>query len=502
MVLSGILDNTGASLDLSTLPASLFAGTGMGSTVGGGTIHGGTLATAGQTLRPGAAGSPTVLDGVTLSGTLDLAGGAAALTGGTKFAAGPGVVLLDSGSVRLDDGFAVASVTLGDGSTLITPHTVAGTTRFDSGAATLELTGTGALSATLSRFDAGDSVRLDGMTPGTLSLSGNVLTATDGATTVRLTLTDGGPGSYALSEFHLAADASGHQAITTSHAITSAASPLAAAADPLVVASFLFPQTGAASVPANGEAAAAALYKSGGWRTGSNPDRLFDTRWYMANYGAEVLASGLDPLTHYETVGWREGHDPSLLFSTRGYLQANPDVAAAGMNPLAHYLIFGQNEARVTHIATSSQPVDPLIDTARVAAEVATLLPQGGADPAAISAFYHGGGWRLVNDPQPAVQRGLLPRQQPRRGGRRRRSAGALREQRRRRRPQPQPAVRHTLLPGRQPGRRGGRLQPVGALRAARLARGAQPEPAVRHQLLPGPQPGRGRCRDQSAAAF
>ena len=398
VVLSGRLDNTGSSIDLAAgmLPASLFA-----STAGGGVIYGGTLVTAGQAFHPDTAGPATVLDGVTVSGTLELAGGATVLAGGTVFAGGPGTIQLDGGSLSLDDTAPVAKVVLESGSTLVAPHTVAGTTVFDGSSATLEFTGTGALSATLSRFRAGNSVRLDGLASGSLSLSGNVLTVADGTTTARLTLADGGSNAYALSDFHLVRDAAGREVLTTTHSTAAAASAPAPVADPLVVASFLYPQTGATPPSAAADAQAAVLYKSGGWRIGYNPDPWFDTKWYMANYGAEVLASGLDPLTHYETVGWREGHDPSLLFSTSFYLRANPDVAAAGMDPLEHYMVFGHSENRAVHVATSSQPADPLIDTARVAREVATLIPSGGADPAAISAFYHGGGWKVVNDPNP-----------------------------------------------------------------------------------------------------
>ena len=512
-------------LDLAGSAALLKGGTsftaGFGGASGAIKLESGTLALDGY----------TVLDNM----SVELAGGALSATAPTHL--GRDAALIVSGNATLGanvvvDGIATigaggtltlagvslartATVYIENGGTLVAPVSEPGTTRF-AGAGTVEFTGTGALSATLSQFHAGDSVQFDGMSGGAASLSGNVLTVTDGTTTATLTLVDGG--AYAQRDFTLAANGRGQTVLTTGHigtavsdplfdqayylshnpqvgasgldpyrqylqtgafnglnpsawfdsafylkqnpdvaaagfnplvhyegfgwkegrapslvfsdpayqaqypdvagtdplasfvtsgqaaGRTAALSPAGAAGDPLVNAAYLFGQLGATLLPAPGAAAdaeAASIYKSGGWTKGENPDAYFDTKFYMANYGQEVRASGLDPLTHYETIGWTEGHDPSLLFSTNAYLSANPDVAAARMDPLMHYVVFGHTEGRVMAAAPAGAAVDPLIDVATVAGHVATLLPAGGADPAAVSAFYHGGGWRFISDPNP-----------------------------------------------------------------------------------------------------
>lgn len=76
----------------------------------------------------------------------------------------------------------------------------------------------------------------------------------------------------------------------------------------------------------------------------------FDEQFYLANnqdvaqaVDAGALASGEE---HYLAFGALEGRDPNRLFDSDFYLESNPDVAAAGVNPLQHYLSFGQFEGR------------------------------------------------------------------------------------------------------------------------------------------------------------
>lgn len=71
----------------------------------------------------------------------------------------------------------------------------------------------------------------------------------------------------------------------------------------------------------------------------------FDPTFYGAAY-PDVVAAGLDPLSHYITHGAAEMRDPNRWFSTRFYVQANPEVAAAGVNPLLHYVTSGHLEER------------------------------------------------------------------------------------------------------------------------------------------------------------
>ena len=585
LVLAGVLDNTGAVLALAALTDFALS---FGDPVAGGTLRGGILQAGGMTFVASTSARPTVLDGVSVAGLLDVSG-SVEFTHGTSFAAasgtGAGAVKVESGTVVFDgygtlhglaielvggtlsataatalgadvavtvsgnagiDGSVTAGgavtvgagdtltvgdastaastvVALGNGATLVAAHTVRGTTQFVGALGTLELTGAGTLSATLSRFQAGDSVRFDAMTSGVLSLAGNTLTVSGGGSTAVFRLTDGGNAVYTPDEFQLAAGPGGSLVLTTTHSLSAAQNPLfdqtyylvhygaqvaasglspyqhflqlgwkagfnpdawfdtsfylkenpdvaasgvnpllqyestgwrmgaapsvlfsgaayvaanpgsagtdplidfvqsgaaasgtvsytpgqSAAADPLVQGGYLFPQLAATLLPANNQdAAAAAVYKAGGWRTMANPDAFFDTTFYMNTHRAEVVASGLDPLTHYETVGWREGYDPSLVFSTQAYLAAHPAAATSGLDPLTYSLTTAQQTPHVLHSLLAAQsaapaPVrlDPLLDVGLVARQIATLLPAGGADPAAVNKAYQQGAWQSVSQP-------------------------------------------------------------------------------------------------------
>ena len=582
VLLSGRLDNRSAVLDLSSLAGvSLAFGDGTGAgTIAGGTLRPAGLALqasagASPTVLDGVAvqglldlyGSAKLTGGVTFTaasgtpggavkvenGTLwldsnaNLAGVAIELANGTLAAItptqlAPGAQITVTGHARIDGSVTVggtvsvgngqmltlgdastapsATVTVGQGAAVTAGRTVAGVIRFGGTLGTLELTGAGALSATLAGFRAGDSVRLDGLASGALSLSGTTLTITGAGAAAVLQLTGGG--SYAAGEFQLAAGPGGALLLTTTHVlagsdnplfdrayylahygaqvaasgldpfqhylqvgaaaglnpnawfdtsfylrqnpgsaglnpllqyetagwrdgratsllfsgaafwaanpgmagtnplidfVASGASPAGAApfalgqngaADPLVQSGYLFAQMGATLLPAaNADIMAGTLYKSTGWRALLNPNPMFDTTFYMATHRAEVLASGLDPLTHYETTGWREGYDPSLVFSTAAYLAAHPAAASSGIDPLTSSAAAVQPRAlfrasaSVQAVPTKPTPVDPLLDTASVARQIATLLPPGGADPAAVAKAYGEGAWRSVAQPNP-----------------------------------------------------------------------------------------------------
>lgn len=76
-----------------------------------------------------------------------------------------------------------------------------------------------------------------------------------------------------------------------------------------------------------------------------NPHPLFDIRHYRAN-NLEAADSGLNPLLHYLTAGTG---NPHVLFDGKRYLAQNPDIAEAGANPLVHYLRSGWKEKRSPH---------------------------------------------------------------------------------------------------------------------------------------------------------
>lgn len=71
-------------------------------------------------------------------------------------------------------------------------------------------------------------------------------------------------------------------------------------------------------------------------RGADDRESLFDGNFYLTQY-ADVKASGMDLLQHYQQYGWHEGRNPNAFLDTSYYLSHNPDVKAAGMNPLQHY---------------------------------------------------------------------------------------------------------------------------------------------------------------------
>ena len=80
---------------------------------------------------------------------------------------------------------------------------------------------------------------------------------------------------------------------------------------------------------------------------------LFDERHYRGAY-PELVASGIDLMTHYLTLGHREGRNPSSSFSTTyyrsKYLAGDPKV-----NPLVHYYETGA-ERGLPHRARRARP--------------------------------------------------------------------------------------------------------------------------------------------------
>lgn len=86
---------------------------------------------------------------------------------------------------------------------------------------------------------------------------------------------------------------------------------------------------------------------------------MFDRDWYLNTY-PDVLASGIDPIRHYEKYGAAEGRDPSPDFNTRWYLENYPDVAAAGINPLRHYILYGRAEGRAPRDKNAKPDLAPL----------------------------------------------------------------------------------------------------------------------------------------------
>ncbi len=75
---------------------------------------------------------------------------------------------------------------------------------------------------------------------------------------------------------------------------------------------------------------------------------FFDADWYLARY-PDVVATGLDPMTHFLTWGAAEGRDPNSWFDSRWYTLRYPDLAVSGTPPLLHYMVAGAAELRNPH---------------------------------------------------------------------------------------------------------------------------------------------------------
>jgi glycosyltransferase involved in cell wall biosynthesis len=72
--------------------------------------------------------------------------------------------------------------------------------------------------------------------------------------------------------------------------------------------------------------------------------KYFDSKWYKKKY---LENTNENPERHYLHTGFKMNYDPSPLFSTGTYYHENPDVLASGMNPLLHYERYGRKEGRL-----------------------------------------------------------------------------------------------------------------------------------------------------------
>ncbi|MGV1003166.1 MAG: hypothetical protein ACOYEV_00055 [Candidatus Nanopelagicales bacterium] len=100
-----------------------------------------------------------------------------------------------------------------------------------------------------------------------------------------------------------------------------------------------------------------AHFRTRGLFAGADPNRYFDSSWYLAQY-PQVAESGLPPVLDYLINGVSADRDPGPEFDTDWYLWAYPDVAAAGANPLAHYLLAGLAEGRFASPQVLGHPWD------------------------------------------------------------------------------------------------------------------------------------------------
>lgn len=77
-----------------------------------------------------------------------------------------------------------------------------------------------------------------------------------------------------------------------------------------------------------------------GWKEGRNPNKLFNTLWYISQYPE---AKSVNPLIHYSTVGWKRKYSPSFEFDAKKYYNKylKNDVNFV-FDPLTHYLTIGK----------------------------------------------------------------------------------------------------------------------------------------------------------------
>ena len=71
---------------------------------------------------------------------------------------------------------------------------------------------------------------------------------------------------------------------------------------------------------------------------GRDPNRFFDSAWYLAHY-PDVANSGQHPLLHYLQMGAAELRNPHPRFDAAYYVDQHPEAAA---NPLLYHLLFGR----------------------------------------------------------------------------------------------------------------------------------------------------------------
>lgn len=80
--------------------------------------------------------------------------------------------------------------------------------------------------------------------------------------------------------------------------------------------------------------------------------RIFDTGFYAEQAGLRA-----DPeacVRHYALRGAAAGYLPNRLFDTRAYLANHPDVAESGFEPFLHFVMHGLSESRRTFVPATT----------------------------------------------------------------------------------------------------------------------------------------------------
>jgi len=68
---------------------------------------------------------------------------------------------------------------------------------------------------------------------------------------------------------------------------------------------------------------------------------LFDAGWYRRHY-PDVVASGIDPLSHFVSFGVAGSRAPGPGFEPQWYADTYPEVGESGLDPFTHYVLIGK----------------------------------------------------------------------------------------------------------------------------------------------------------------
>lgn len=91
-----------------------------------------------------------------------------------------------------------------------------------------------------------------------------------------------------------------------------------------------------------------------GWKAGLNPNTFFDCRYYINKASKANIQVRINPLVHYLLEGARLRLRTSSYFDTAYYVSNQQDVIASDINPLTHFLQFGIFENRLPVMLSST----------------------------------------------------------------------------------------------------------------------------------------------------
>lgn len=157
--------------------------------------------------------------------------------------------------------------------------------------------------------------------------------------------------------------------------------------------------------PDASDAASVSAASHGYWGAVTGVQDGFNAAYYAA-HNPDVVKSGIDLLTHYETYGKAEGrlgYDATVIshaywgavsgvqdgFNAAFYAAHNPDVVAAGVDLLSHYETYGKAEGRLGYDPAAGTAADGTTaasyKTIAAASGNATLAATSGSDTFVLS---------------------------------------------------------------------------------------------------------------------